>query len=370
MGHLFSSQSTTTSTLPKSSTLIQHAIDGDLESIKVLVGKYIASYENSEALVTAYDPNLQRYIDLPDSQGNTPLIGAVFKDHVDIASFLLEKCGADYTIKNDLGCSPLWIVSGYSNISCLNYLIDHVLSKEIPAEEKIAFLSQKNKNGDSPFLAAASRGSVVVMKTLFQAIEKCSMVDDVVIRQQWSLLCTKNKAGDTSISVAAGGGFKECVNELLLMEDKCITRLQNDEVMKIERVLNMKNSNRLTPLMIACERNHQEIVQLLMEHNAIITVDSKERSPLAIASFCGCLDVAEYLLSLEKFKAMLNEKDVNNCTPLWLAARTGNLKMVKLLLEAGADASIVGAEGLSILEVAEKFKKDTVVSYIKDANIC
>ena len=93
------------------------------------------------------------------------------------------------------------------------------------------------------------------------------------------------------------------------------------------------------------------------------TCDSKARSPLAVASFCGCKDVVEYLLSNPTSAALINEVDENGCTPLWLAARTGDLAMVKLLIDAGADATIKNSEGLSPEEVAVKFKKEKVEQY-------
>ena len=60
-------------------------------------------------------------------------------------------------------------------------------------------------------------------------------------------------------------------------------------------------------------------------------------------------------------RELLNVLDNNECTPLWLAARTGNGKMVKVLLDAGADPSIKNKDGLSPEEAAVKFKKQNVL---------
>jgi len=88
------------------------------------------------------------------------------------------------------------------------------------------------------------------------------------------------------------------------------------------------------------------------------------RGPLAVASFCGCDDVVDYLLNRTDPSTLgLNCVDDNECTPLWLAARTGNVTMVKVLVEAGADATITDKDGLSPQDVASKFKKDKVEEY-------
>ena len=76
------------------------------------------------------------------------------------------------------------------------------------------------------------------------------------------------------------------------------------------------------------------------------------------------VDVVEYLLNETDAKSvLLNESDDNGCTPIWLAARTGNLSMVETLITAGADATITNNEGLSPQDVAVKFKKDKVEQY-------
>ena len=97
----------------------------------------------------------------------------------------------------------------------------------------------------------------------------------------------------------------------------------------------------------------------------------KGRSPLAVAAFCGCNDVVGFLLrrgialdSSSNSSLNLNEVDNNECTPLWLAARTGNLSMVKLLVDAGADASMKNIDGMTPLDVAIKFKKEKVVEFL------
>ena len=59
----------------------------------------------------------------------------------------------------------------------------------------------------------------------------------------------------------------------------------------------------------------------------------------------------------------MNTVDLTGCTPLWLAARTGNLSMVELLMDAGADATIKNDENLTPQDVAVKFKKEKVAEY-------
>ncbi|KAL7542371.1 hypothetical protein ACHAXR_011763 [Thalassiosira sp. AJA248-18] len=129
--------------------------------------------------------------------------------------------------------------------------------------------------------------------------------------------------------------------------------------------VNRKNKTGLSPLIIACERNLPSVAELLLQYGADICVqDPKGRNPLAIAAFCGCNDTVEFLLLQTRTKKeLLNQKDLNGCTPVWLAARTGNLSILKLLIDAGADAMVKDDEGLSPQDVAAKFKKEKVEEY-------
>jgi len=65
---------------------------------------------------------------------------------------------------------------------------------------------------------------------------------------------------------------------------------------------------------------------------------------------------------------MIDHADKLGCTPLWLAARTGNAKMAQILVEAGADVTIQnnGDDGFTPENVAIKFKKEKVNAYFRE----
>lgn len=226
-----------------------------------------------------------------------------------------------------------------------------------------SILLDANNTGDSPFLAAASRGNVEICEFILSSVEdgtKCK------------LLRCDNKTGDTPLKVAVAGGHESTV-KLLLEAEEASTKSNNPE--EEMYCVNRKNNLGLSPLIVACERNLPSIVDLLIQFKATnITIrDNKGRHALAVASFCGCEDVVTFLLSHMKqstaVASLIDEKDSAGCTALWLAARTGNLKMVQLLIDAGADESITDHEGLSPQDVAVKFNKDAVNKYFRNRSI-
>lgn len=346
-------------------------MEGNLDEVKKLVGTYIADHGKD---------NLPTYINSLDAGGNAAIHGAVFSGHLDILTFLVESCEASLTTKNGLGCSPLWIAAGYDQINCLEYLIEKLHESN---ELNSALLKDgANTTGDTPFLAAVSKGNLKACTALLQAANKLGENTDEALQQLFKarILRTANKSGDTPLKVAVATSQNKEMITFLLRVDNEVGELTNqrttlDEDAAIQKPsLNRANNAGLYPLIIACERNLPTIADHLLKHDADITVlDSKGRNPLAIAAFCGCNDTVELLLSQSSQAtygtyAYLDQKDNEGSTPLWLAARTGNLSIVELLMDAGADATIADKEGLTPQEVAVKYKKEKVMEYFsKDA---
>lgn len=73
-------------------------MQGNLDEVKRLVGICIANRDDGEN---------DNYVNRTDASGNAAIHGAVFGGHLEVLKFLVETCGANLTIKNGLGCSPL-----------------------------------------------------------------------------------------------------------------------------------------------------------------------------------------------------------------------------------------------------------------------
>ncbi|GFH61073.1 hypothetical protein CTEN210_17549 [Chaetoceros tenuissimus] len=324
--------------------LLQPAIEGNLAKIKELVGHHIA------ATSLKSNDELANFVNDADEEGNSALIGAAFSGHLDICKFLIEDCHADVLQKNKIGCSPLWIACGYGHVDIVEYLVTYMNDSRNNLNVSAAFL-EGNSTGDLPLLAAAFKGHVKVIEKALEILNDADV---------WDILISKNNSGDTLLHVVVSSGYEGPLLELLLESEQ---RLFDSNDFN-ERPLTMKNKAGLTPLLVACERNFVNIVKELIQRGADLqTSDENERRPLAIASFCGCMDVMEYLLTLDESKKAIDATEKNGCTALWLAARTGNDKMVKVLIDAGADASIRNNEGMTPQDTAEKYKKEKVVEY-------
>lgn len=152
---------------------------------------------------------------------------------------------------------------------------------------------------------------------------------------------------------------------------------------------------RRTPLHLAVEKGHIEIVDLLLANNADINArDYSGRTPLflaiatrwpeiartlreagADASVCTERGTSLLFVALQRDDheavhwALDNGVDVNakrtdaeHATALILAASEGNLEMVELLLERGAEPNIANKDGMTALDLARGAEVKTRLS--------
>jgi len=80
-------------------------------------------------------------------------------------------------------------------------------------------------------------------------------------------------------------------------------------------------------------------------------------TPLHYACTEGHLAVADYLLSKGAKVDALSESDT---TPLMMAVRSGNIRLVRLFLDRGADLQIRNHQGFSAIDVAELFNQEEI----------
>ena len=318
------------------SALLEASMNGDLDLVKELVGGQIHASKTARDVVNE-----------SDSAGNAAIHGAVYGNHMNVLKYLIESCNADCLSRNGIGCSPLWLAAGYGHADIFQYLLDYIM-KENDKKTYLEALNATNSTGDTPLIAAASRGHTNVIDIIFHHVEGIKD-DNLSMLQQ--ILIFENKSGDTALSVATGIGHIGTV-EVLLQWSKKVDG----------NIIDKKNSNGLTPLLIACERGHEGIAHTLVREGACPIRDKNGASPLAVAAFCGCIDVAQKLLDIDFGKALIDvPDDSGGSTPLWLAARTGNKKMVELLLKYGANQTIRNKDGLTPYEAASKYDKQQVI---------
>ena len=99
--------------------------------------------------------------------------------------------------------------------------------------------------------------------------------------------------------------------------------------------INVRDKNGLTPLMVAVDKGHVDVVNELIKLDADVNQSWKDGgTPLYIAAQQGHKKIIEILLAA---KVDVNKAIYDGATPLYIAAQNGHKDIVEQLLEAGAD---------------------------------
>lgn len=115
-----------------------------------------------------------------------------------------------------------------------------------------------------------------------------------------------------------------------------------------------------TPLMLAAINNQLELAKVLIERGA--DINRKGWTPLHYAATRGHRDMMRLLIEHD---AYIDSESDNGTTPLMMAAYSAPPLAVKLLLEAGADPTLVNHGNASALDLALTAEREQSAFYIR-----
>ncbi len=142
--------------------------------------------------------------------------------------------------------------------------------------------------------------------------------------------------GATPLSVASQTGQTEIVK--LLLADPYID-------------VDARRDSGSTAVFIAAQFGHSEVVELLINHGADCNLPFKENtSPLCIAAKHGNVQVVRLLLQVPGIQ--VNRATDSGASPLGIAVQRGHKEVVRLLLKKGASLTIASNKGASPLHLA------------------
>jgi len=267
-----------------------------------------------------------------DARHTTPLMYAAALGSLDAVKLLVE-AGARVNTANDFGATPLMWCAG--DLAKVRYLLS-----------KGASVTARSKVGRTPLaIAAAYDGSVEIARLM---IEKGADVKTV------------DESGASVLEIAAS------VNNL---EVARLLAARGADV-------NTTDQDGYTPLgdAVSAGDRSAELVRLLLDHGAKVNVSSGDTveivkngkirigwmTPLLLAVPQANYEVVEMLV---KAGAKVDAKDIRGLTPLALAVATDHAdpRIVRFLLENGADPKIVSEDGETALDWARKYRNPEVM---------
>jgi ankyrin repeat protein len=134
-------------------------------------------------------------------------------------------------------------------------------------------------------------------------------------------------------------------------------------VYKNPEIINTKNENGFTPLILACYKGNVAVAKFLIENSKTIDVSSDMGTPLMAATYKGQAELVQLLL---ENKANPNIADSNGTTPLIYAAMFGNTKVMSLLLKYKADKTHKDKDGKTAFEFAVFSGNQEIINQLKN----
>jgi len=156
------------------------------------------------------------------------------------------------------------------------------------------------------------------------------------------------------------------MDEFLSIENPSIFSLINNENIagikkKLENPrfnINQKDYHYQTPLMMACEQQNLEIINILLAHPEIdvnIVSEDRNRTAMIIACIYCNIDIIRVLIA---HGADVNVHDFQGDTPLIIACKNGdNINVVRELITHGANINDRGNRNRTALIIASLYDK-------------
>ncbi|XP_067668390.1 putative ankyrin repeat protein RF_0381 [Haliotis asinina] len=227
-------------------------------------------------------------------RSKTPVIEAAQHGHRDVVEFLVKK-GADVTQVDDIGENTLhWACEG-GDLETVKLLLSL----------NIVDINSHGWRSRTPVMVAARYGSAQVVELLVTKGADVSLVDGVK---------------DNILHYACRGGDIETVKLVLSLN-----------VVDI----NSRGQNSQTPVIVAAQGKHRDIVELLVTEGADVSlVDNSRTNILHWACLAGDLETVKLVLSLHA--ADINARIDYGSTALEIARFGRRPQLVDLLVSNGA----------------------------------
>ncbi|MHA1938945.1 MAG: ankyrin repeat domain-containing protein, partial [Candidatus Thorarchaeota archaeon] len=357
-------------------------------------------------------------VDAKDEQGMTPLHLAAQEGHKKIVEYLLSK-DADANAKNNDGKTPLDVAVRPYDKEITELLIEkgatistiHIAAFVGNLERLQSFIEAgidvnvKDETGMTPLFRAVSGGHADVVKVLFNAGADVNSGNKQGVVPLFGALWTRDSTMvELLLERGANVNAKHTqygytpLHWAVMMDSKEVVAL----LVARDAEVDAKDTRGRTPLDLANQRGHTEIVDLLRQHGAkeaqnneqslemailsndlekikelisqgadVNVRDSRGNAPLHQAIMMGRLSSIERLLLIETLisgGADVNTKNGRRgATPLHLVVARVRKDEVELLIASGADLNAKDAQGQTPLDLAKVFGQAEIADILTKA---
>ncbi|XP_063231947.1 uncharacterized protein LOC134536217 [Bacillus rossius redtenbacheri] len=319
-------------------------------------------------------------VNVRDLGGRTALhLAAMIKHGSEIVDMLIQH-GANVNILDEV---LLWTPLRYADKLRAWSVIGTILQNKGDFKD-LVLTKQTSSDGDyiiSALHAAAKGGYVELLTFLLYSdkytnvtldSDKCCLLHVAaqygrkgvleLLLSKGANIMSKDKNERTALHFASKNGHLNIVQCLLdYMKKKEFIRDSYKFRNLLIDGLNAQEKEGKTPLFIAAEFNHLEVIQYLAEKGADVNICSRDGySPLYVALLKGNMEIVHFL----KDKALVDTGTSNGWTLMHTAATNGHLNVIEHLKTIDADVNACNKYGQTPLHIAAKKNKVDVLQYL------
>ncbi|CDQ78336.1 unnamed protein product [Oncorhynchus mykiss] len=227
----------------------------------------------------------------------------------------LKEEGGDLTWRSKAGENPLHVAVRHCHAHVVEDILTY-LTSERSREEAQCCVSQGNRKGETSLHLAAE----LQKESVHREGEDVHIIK-ILMEYDADITAATRESCETPFHYCARVGNTDVLQEML----------NSVPSSRLQMAVNKHSKNGWSPLLLASERGHTEVVRILLQNHARVDVfDEDGKAALHLAAERGHEDISDILLS---HKAFVNAKTKLGLTPLHLGAQNGSASLVRQLVE-------------------------------------
>lgn len=314
--------------------------------------------------------------DINGVDGEFPLFYGVVNQNYNVVKYLIER-GANVSQSNNNGVTPLNIACAWSDTRIGKLLIKNG-----------ANIMAKASDGSTPLILATSRNNVDLVKMLLDADAEASASASALAAPSsalaapspssssitYSTLEEYNNLGETPLNIACENENRELIELFVSLGANLAHAMNNGDkpihqlcqkkrrdliAYLIDEGANVNEQNDLTgetSLLIATKNCDKITTSVLLSHDANPLIPNNLGFlPIHNVAATGCMPslllLIEAVGSASDISKYINTRKGDGLTPLYIACLYENVKIVRELINYGADPNIGDINGTRPLDV-------------------
>ena len=312
-----------------------------------------------------------------NGNGETLLITACHRGHLEIIKYLLY-CHLDVNLGDKYGNTPIMIACRHGHLDIVKYFVEYKYDNG-----SVVDINQKNLYGLTPLMVALTNGYYDIVEFLLhhqarfnEQEKKNTELKQAYINRDFSIIIknindflkTDDELYENLINDGQCQNNKYINSKYFFINYACIKNNIDMVRYLIENEVNENVPNYcITSLMIACIGHNVELIKLLVEHN--ITNINKGYCNNSIYNLKYCY---QYKRSDHIGREYYNfEKD--DCfagyTPLLFLAHHQDMKIIKYLIEHGANVNVKSSNNSTLFSILNNQNKYELIKYVIENEI-